>query len=94
MRRWLAALAVLQVLDITLTELALRAGAHEANPLLAPVVHTPIPFISKVSIMALIWFLAVYTKAQGRVLRWIKAAVAVYALVALNNLTVLALKGV
>lgn len=91
MRRWLLALTGFQVADIVLTSLALRAGAHEANPLLSPVIHTPLPLLLKLALIACVWLLT--TRLPQRSMRWIKFTTAIYAVVILNNLTVLALRG-
>lgn len=55
---WYVFVAVGQALDVVLTRLGLSRGViAEANPLMAPIVHTPIPIVLKA--FALLYLAAV-----------------------------------
>lgn len=83
---FLAALAVLQLLDLASTLAVLRAGGREANPLMARAFErlgrVPALLLTKAAVVAAAWHWPLPDPAQ-----WV--LLAVYAVVVANNLVVL-----
>lgn len=91
--RWflVAALLVLNLLDVGLTKAVLAAGGAEVNPLMEPIIEHPVaPVLVKVLAVAGVACLLALCPPQSRLVqRALRLAVSVYAVVVLWNVVVL-----
>ena len=93
-QRWalFVALIVLNALDVLTTELVIRAGGHETNPLIEPIVDSPLTVAAlKAVALVIVGFLLSRAKPSRAIDLGLIVTTGWYVAVVLWNTTVLAL---